>query len=84
MRHSLSLFPFFLYMAIINNSLAAPSLPLHAVSALVSLPAELIDKIQSFCCHQDLLALTAVDKAAFITPGYSSFILKLQMTANNF
>jgi Leucine-rich repeat (LRR) protein len=34
---------------------------------IASLPAELIDMIQSFCSHDDLLSLTAVDKTAFAT-----------------
>jgi Leucine-rich repeat (LRR) protein len=32
-----------------------------------ALPAELIDMIQAFCSHDDLLALTAVDKTALAT-----------------
>jgi hypothetical protein len=35
------------------------------VTRVASLPAELIDMIQAFCSHDDLLALTSVDKTAF-------------------
>jgi Leucine-rich repeat (LRR) protein len=34
---------------------------------IASLPAELIDIIQAFCSHDDLLALSSVDKAALAT-----------------
>jgi Leucine-rich repeat (LRR) protein len=45
-----------------------PSWPLPAfATTLEQFPAELINKIQAFCSHDDLLALTAVDKAAFAT-----------------
>jgi hypothetical protein len=34
---------------------------------IASLPAELIDMIQAFCAHDDLLALTSIDKTALAT-----------------
>jgi hypothetical protein len=47
-------------------------LPLHGYHDKLSittraLPAELIDMIQSFCSHNDLLVLTSVDKTAWAT-----------------
>jgi Leucine-rich repeat (LRR) protein len=50
-------------------TITAPALPLIALHS--SLPAELIEKIQSFCSPHDLLALTSVDKAAFATRLYN-------------
>jgi hypothetical protein len=44
-----------------------PSWPLPAFATLDQFPAELINKIQAFCSHDDLLSLTSVDKAAFST-----------------
>jgi Leucine-rich repeat (LRR) protein len=50
-------------------TITAPALPLIALHS--SLPAELIEKIQSFCSPHDLLSLTSVDKAAFATRLYN-------------
>jgi Leucine-rich repeat (LRR) protein len=64
--------PFFSSLLPLHNyqqqhSIAVSSLPLPVIAANYSLPAELIEKIQSFCSHNDLLSLTSVDKAAFAT-----------------
>jgi Leucine-rich repeat (LRR) protein len=48
-------------------SIIAPSSLPDFTTHVASLPAELIDMIQAFCVHDDLLALTAVDKAAWAT-----------------
>jgi hypothetical protein len=49
-------------------SITAPAWPLPAFATHVtSLPAELIDMIQAFCSHKDLLALASVDKMALAT-----------------
>jgi Leucine-rich repeat (LRR) protein len=50
-----------------QHSIVVSSLPLPIIAANYLLPAELIEKIQSFCSHNDLLSLTSVDKAAFAT-----------------
>jgi leucine-rich repeat protein SHOC2 len=48
--------------------ITVPSWPLPDFATHVaSLPAELIDMIQAFCSHDDLLSLTSVDKAALAT-----------------
>jgi hypothetical protein len=49
-------------------SITVPSWPLpDFANHVASLPAELIDMIQAFCSHKDLLSLTSVDKAALAT-----------------
>jgi Leucine-rich repeat (LRR) protein len=49
-------------------SITAPSWTLPAFAThVISLPAELIDMIQAFCTHNDLLSLTSVNKAALAT-----------------
>jgi hypothetical protein len=49
-------------------SISAPSRSLSDFAPhIASLPAELIDMIQAFCAHDDLLALTSIDKTAFAT-----------------
>jgi hypothetical protein len=64
--HSTSLFPLHDYHQ--RLSITAPAWPLPAFAThITSLPAELIDMIQAFCAHDDLLSLTSVDKAALAT-----------------
>jgi Leucine-rich repeat (LRR) protein len=58
-------------------SITAPSSPPDFNTCVVSLPAELIDMIQAFCSHDDLLALTSVNKAALVTRFYNPCLQKL-------
>jgi Leucine-rich repeat (LRR) protein len=64
---STSLFPALLPLRGYHHRLSITTLPwsLPAFTTHVaSLPAELIDMIQAFCSHEDLLSLTSVDKTA--------------------
>jgi hypothetical protein len=68
--HSTPLFPALLPLHGYHQrlSITVPSWPLPDFATHVaSLPAELINIIQSFCSHDDLLSLTSVDKAALAT-----------------
>jgi Leucine-rich repeat (LRR) protein len=59
-------------------AITAPALSLIAIHE--SLPAELIEKIQSFCSHDDLISLTSIDKAALATRFCNPRLQKLSFT----
>jgi hypothetical protein len=61
-----SLLPLYGYYDKFKITMPAWPLPAFATT-LEQFPAELINKIQAFCSHDDLLALTSVDKAALAT-----------------
>jgi Leucine-rich repeat (LRR) protein len=59
------------------RGIAASSLPL--IAAIIPLPAELIDLIQSLCSKKDLLLLTSIDKAAYETRVYNLRLQQLSL-----
>jgi Leucine-rich repeat (LRR) protein len=78
--HSTSLFPFLLPLHDYHDRLSITTLPWSLTAFAThtaSLPAELIDMIQAFCSHKDLLALTSVDKTALATRFCNPYLQKL-------
>jgi Leucine-rich repeat (LRR) protein len=65
-------------------SITTPSWSLTAFTTHVaSLPAELIEMIQAFCAHKDLLSLTSVDKTALATRFCNPRLQKLYLKTIN-